>query len=117
MTKRTVAALLGLALTLAGCTDIKEGAGPPSHADLAAADVAVAAQAMQQALETLPDGQSLAWRGAEGEASGSFKLSRTYVSASGYFCRQYVEKLRLGERAGSFQHEACRDEQGHWVWL
>lgn len=115
MRHRSTIALFASALLLLGCAGRDGGSGPPSHADLGDGDIAAAARAMAQALETLPDGQNLAWQG-EG-AGGSFKPFRTYVSAGGHYCRQLTEELRLEGRSSLFQHEACRDKAGRWVWL
>ncbi|MEK0085109.1 hypothetical protein [Benzoatithermus flavus] len=116
MQRRSTTALFALALLLAACVGTKDDGSPLSHADLRDADVAIAARAMQQALETLPDGRRLDWKGYVG-TGGSFKPFRTYVSTGGYYCRQYTEELHLYDRTSTFKHEACRDEQGRWIWL
>jgi surface antigen len=43
--------------------------------------------------------------------------TRTYMSDSGHFCREYREELMVGDRSGTFHHAACRDENARWVWL
>ena len=88
-----------------------------AYARLAPEDVALAAATMQKALESSPDGERLGWKNGATGRSGGITPLRTYVTAGGYYCRTYQEELRGADGADRFRHEACRNEDGAWVWL
>lgn len=106
-----------LALLLAACVGGDSVPESPGHAALREPDLRQAAKTMQQALETLPDGQRLAWQGEGGEVGGSFRPLRTFVTSGGFFCRAYEEELQQARAASRFEHEACRSDEGVWIWL
>ncbi|HEX6015012.1 MAG TPA: RT0821/Lpp0805 family surface protein [Geminicoccaceae bacterium] len=114
---RPIAVPAVLALLLGACLGSSRTAGPPAHDDLSDADVAMAARAMHEALENLPDRQTLGWRNQASGYGGSFRPYRTYVSSTGLFCRQYAEELLRDGQKSTFRYEACRAEDGGWVWL
>jgi surface antigen len=107
---------LALALTLGACAGLT-GGDPALYQSLADSDVQLASRTMQNALERAPDGATRSWTNDQTGHRGSLTPTRTYVSDSGYFCREYREELLLGERSGRFHHAACRDENARWVWL
>lgn len=122
---RTFAALIVIGL-VAGCAGTpapaptapppRAGASDP-YASLTAADVALAAATMQEALEGDPDGKARSWSNETSGHGGSIKPVRTFVTGNGYYCRAYEEELRSGPKRERLRHEACRNEQGLWLWL
>jgi surface antigen len=80
-------------------------------------DVALAAAAMQQTLESAPDDVTQGWVNEATGHRGSITPTRTYLGANGYFCRDYREELRVGDQVGRYDHSACRDDAERWVWL
>jgi surface antigen len=107
---------LALALTLGACAGLT-GGDPALYQSLADSDVQLASRAMQNTLEQAPDGATRSWTNDQTGHQGSFTPTRTYLSNSGSFCREYREQLVVGDRSGSFHHAACRDENARWVWL
>jgi surface antigen len=72
---------------------------------------------MQSTLERAPDGSTRSWANEQTGHRGSLTPTRTYISDSGSFCREYREELVVGGQSGRFYHAACRDENARWVWL
>lgn len=115
---RTTFAALALAtLALGGCSGSGREDGVDAYVALEAEDLALATATMQKALEGEVDGKGMSWRNSGTGHAGAFTPLRSYVAANGYFCRLYREDLRVGDGEQSFQHEACRNEKGMWVWL
>ena len=115
MTVRTLI-VLATALQLSGCA-YSFGKQAALYDHLTEQDVILAADNLQQSLETLPDGTTGQWTNISNGHNGAVTPTSTYLSASGYFCRDYREDLRLGDQVGQFRHTACRDEQAGWIWL
>ena len=107
---------LAAALALTGCASIF-GSQAALYDQLNDQDVALAADNLQRSLENLPDGSTGRWANAGNGNHGTVTPTNTYLSASGHFCRDYQEDLRLGDQTGQFRHTACRDEEAGWIWL
>ena len=107
---------LALVLTLGACAGLT-GGDPALYQSLADSDVQLASRTMQSTLERAPDGSTRSWANEQTGHRGSLTPTRTYISDSGYFCREYREQLVVGEQSGSFYNTACRDENARWVWL
>jgi surface antigen len=103
-------------LALAACAGVT-ASDTALYDRLDARDVQLAASAMQQALETAPDGATRHWANDASGHRGAITPTQTYLGANGYFCRDYREEVRLGDEVGRFHHSACRDEAERWVWL
>lgn len=116
MSRAFTAVALAAACLLAGCAS-GTGRTGNAYADLAPEDVALASAAMQEVLETGHDGKEVGWKNGATGRSGSVKPLSTYLTSNGYFCRSYEERLRDGRRERGFRHDACRNEQGAWIWL
>lgn len=130
MTRDLIGALV-VASTLVGCAvaptpppSSSGGSGAAAvvqpadaYAHLSDDDVGLATAALQRALEREPDGGSLPWRNAKTGRSGSFKPLRSYVTSNGYFCRSYEEEIGAAAESERFRHDACRNEEGVWIWL
>ena len=80
-------------------------------------DVALAAAAMQESLESAPDGATRRWANDATGHGGSITPTRTYLGVNGRFCRDYREELTIGKEEGRYHHSACRDDAERWVWL
>lgn len=102
-------------LALAACAGVS-GSNTALYDSLDARDVALAAAAMQQTLESAPDGATRRWANKATGHRGSITPTRTYLGANGHFCRDYREELMVGEDVGRYHHSACRDTE-RWVWL
>jgi surface antigen len=107
---------LAVALTLGACAGVT-GSDPKLYQALLDSDVQFASRTMQSALERAPDGATRSWVNELTGHRGSLTPTRTYVSESGYFCRDYREELAIGTERGTFYQSACRDENARWVWL
>jgi surface antigen len=107
---------LAIVLTLGACTGVT-GSDPELYQSLSDSDVQLASRTMQSTLERAPDGATRSWVNEQTGHRGSLTPTRTYVSESGYFCREYREELVIGADSGSFHQNACRDENARWVWL
>lgn len=111
--------LVALGWLLAGCAGGPgETGGPALYAALSDADVELAAAALQAGLETGANGAGREWRNPSSGNAGSITPQETLISADGQFCRQYAERLALADgRQATLHHTACRDADGHWIWL
>ena len=105
-----------LALQLAGCASLAAG-DPGLYQGLAESDVSLASQLVQMTLESTPDGTTRRWTNRQTGNGGAITPLRTYVSESGYFCRDYREELAVGADSGRFYHTACRGDDARWAWL
>ena len=109
-----------LALLLGACAaqGLDEAAADPGlYGRLSDQDVALAAVLLQEALETAPDGTARAWINPATGNGGRVTPMRSYLTEGGYFCRDYQEELAIGGQTGRFEHAACRDQAGLWIWL
>lgn len=104
------------ALQLSACT-MSSSDQTRMYGSLADEDVRLAAATVQQSLETAPDQTTRSWSNPTSGRRGSVTPTRTYLSANGLFCRDYVEEIVSEEEKGSFQNTACRDESERWAWL
>ena len=107
---------LATLLTLGACAGLG-GSDPKLYQALSDSDVQLASRTMQSTLEHAPDGSTRSWLNEQTGHRGSLTPTRTYVTESGYFCREYREELVVGAESGSFYQSACRDENARWVWL
>jgi surface antigen len=104
------------ALLLSGCAAIM-GDQAALYERLTDQDVALAADNLQESLETAPDGATRRWSNAESGHQGAITPTRTYLSANGRYCRDYREDLVIGDQAAGLHHTACRDDDAGWIWL
>lgn len=74
-----------------------------------------AQSAVQSVLEEQPSGQSFRWS-VPRVAEGSVTPLRTWRSASGHWCREYVERLQLTDgRRYTARGTRCRSDDGRWL--
>jgi surface antigen len=81
---------------------------------LDAADRAKAGVAASQALESIPTGQSVAWRNPDSGNSGVVTPMRTYQTATGQYCREYTQTITVGGERQQSYGTACRQPDGSW---
>jgi surface antigen len=103
-----------LLLGLTGCATVDS---PPLYHQMDKADVALANQALAEALQTRPKGQSLTWFNAANRHSGSVTPLRTFRHPNGLWCRDYREQLYIGQESQQWEDTACRSKDGHWLPL
>lgn len=80
-------------------------------------DVRLAVKTMQATLESTPDGVTRSWLNEVSGHTGAITPTRTYLSAGGYYCRDYVEQLVLNDQQAQFEHTACRVDDARWAWI
>ncbi len=83
------------------------------HRSELASALAARAQAVDLALETLPNGRSVPWTAQSG-AGGVITPVATYLSADGTYCRSYVVSLTRDGVTDERQEIACRHGVGDW---
>lgn len=102
-------------LTLGGCQTSGEGQFAETLYDrLTDADVVLAVETMQIALETGSDGAIGRWANPETGNSGAIQPTRTYQTEGGYFCRDFKELLNVAGNVETYQNHACRADDGVW---
>ncbi len=78
-----------------------------------AAALSARAQAVNLALEALPNGRSIPWM-APGGGNGAIMPVETYLDANGAYCRQYIVTLTRDGIADEWHETACRRDAGDW---
>ncbi len=81
---------------------------------LDAADREKARAAASQALESVPSGQSVAWRNPDTGNTGAVTPVRTYQTSSGQYCREYTQTISIGGEKHQSHGTACREPDGSW---
>lgn len=117
-----LAAMAAAGLLLGSCADGGEiartlGLEPTLYERMTDADVAQAAQTMQDALENARNGETRPWSNAESGNAGGITPTRTFVTDAGVFCRDYRETLTIGGDSAERVNTACRNDDGKWVWV
>ena len=102
-----MAAAVALVIGFAGANVLDRQ--PAQTGGLTAAHQAALGQAVNHALETLPNGEP-APINIDSRFVGSVMPLRTYVNAEGRYCRDYVVSLA----GGSGNETACRTDSGEW---
>ncbi len=116
---------------MSGCESVKSGLNSTAaHIDaafgvepaarydqLSDEDVALAAAAMQQALETHGDGEAVQWENTESGNSGTVTPTATFVTDKGVFCREYRETVAIADQQGASSNTSCREDDGNWTWV
>lgn len=82
-----------------------------------ASDVATLASAMQDVLETRPSGEAVLVQNASTGFQATLVPKRTWKSASGHWCREFVEIFPGVQVAEAPVSTACRMKDGTWVRL
>ncbi|MGH8064575.1 MAG: RT0821/Lpp0805 family surface protein [Candidatus Entotheonellia bacterium] len=79
-----------------------------------AADREKANTAAAQALESVPAGQSVAWRNPDSGNTGAVTPVRTYQTSAGQYCREYTQTITVGGEKHQSYGTACRQADGTW---
>ncbi len=77
-------------------------------------DRRLASEATQRALETAPTGQPVPWQNPDNGHSGTVKVTQTYQTASGTYCREFQQTVTIGGQPQSAFGTACRQPDGSW---
>ena len=83
--------------------------------DMGQKELEISTLNLLQALETIPDGETLSWQ--EGIYKGYVVPVSTVINEQGYFCRDYLEVLIRLSKYEMYENKACRDHDGEWVWI
>lgn len=81
---------------------------------LDAVDREKASAAASQALESIPSGQSVAWRNPDSGNAGVVTPVRTYQTSTGQYCREYTQTINIGGQKHQSHGTACRQPDGSW---
>jgi len=102
---------------LAGCSAISTTADSARlYGNMSEGDVALAAAAMQVALENKVLNETVNWANAENGNQGSIRPRTSFITDRGVFCRAYDERLSIGGRDETVRNTACRSDDGVWTW-
>lgn len=71
-------------------------------------------QTARDTLETARTNETRTWRNPDTGNSGGITPTRTYKSAQGQDCRDYVQTVTIEGREERVQGTACRQEDGTW---
>ncbi len=67
-----------------------------------------------QALEHVPDGETIVWNNPNNGGSYQVTPAETYQRADGRYCREYVTEVLIGDRREQAYGTACRQPDGSW---
>ncbi len=71
-------------------------------------------QTNQQALETVPSGQSASWRNPDSGNYGTITPQPAYQTSSGQYCREFQQTITVGGKSENAFGTACRQPDGSW---
>jgi surface antigen len=69
---------------------------------------------VSRTLENTPSGQTVAWQNPDNQSSYWVTPTKTYQTASGTPCREYVTDAVIGGRTEKVVGTACRQPDGSW---
>lgn len=106
------------AFVLAACTteaprSSQQATRDVYYSGLSAEEVAIARQAVQEALETRVSADTFSWAYGNG-SSGSVTPVRTFRIKTGHYCRDYTETIAKDAARFSALRTACHDSSGTW---
>lgn len=97
-------------LLLAGCGSTESlgtGLSQPDREKMSAVT--------QSTLESTRTGESVNWRGKDGDVVGTVTPVRTFTSSSGTPCREFQRSLTVGGKTEVRFGTACRKPDGVWI--
>ena len=124
--KSQIAGAVAASIMLAGCAGagsdaagaaggvLSGGAAAAQYSQMASTDIALAAGAIQVALNAGLAGYAAEWANAATGNSGSVTGGTVTVTPAGVFCRTYEERFVMGGAPASRQGSACRSPTGAW---
>lgn len=78
------------------------------------ADKVAMERSTQNALETAPSGQAVAWRNPDSGNSGTITPQPAVQTNTGEFCREYQQTIVVAGRSEDAYGTACRQPDGSW---
>ena len=81
------------------------------------ADRAYLANNAQSTLESAPTGLSSSWVNPDSGNSGSLTPTKTYATATGQPCREYVSTVTIDGQTEEVYGTACREPDGTWRFV
>lgn len=78
------------------------------------ADKIAMERSTQNALETSPSGQTVAWQNPDSGNSGSITPRPAVQRNSGGYCREYQQTITVDGRSEQAYGTACRQPDGSW---
>ena len=75
---------------------------------------AALSRAVQQALESVSDGQATPWRSSGVETRVTIEPTSRFQSGEGRLCRTFLQTWSDEQGRRSYPGAACRDESGRW---
>ncbi len=78
-------------------------------------DKRLARETAQRAFESGRSGQVSTWETPDSGNSGTITPTRTYQLATGQYCRQYEQTVRIGGEEHEAYGTACRRSDGTWA--
>jgi surface antigen len=91
--------------------------GPEVFREMTDADVNMANNALDSALESRISGASVAWRNPGSGNEGRVTPLATFRASDGSYCRRYREELLVAGRRARYEDVACRRGRRKWVPL
>lgn len=82
---------------------------------LTAEEMALHEQTAQRALETLQNGVSATWSGANSGKSGRIMPTSVLEKPEGIFCREYQQEIMVEQFPYKAYSMACRQKNGYWI--
>lgn len=67
-----------------------------------------------QALEHVPDGETIVWRNPDKGGTYEVTPSQTYQRSDGRYCRDYVTEVLIDDQVQEAIGTACRQPDGSW---
>ena len=77
-------------------------------------DHQLAVRAARRALDTVPNGTSVAWNNPDNGHTGSVAPTHTYEALGGGYCREYESATSIDDRLKRAKRVACRLSDGSW---
>ncbi len=105
----------GQLVGVAAGTLLGSALGSSIGASLDRADMVYYNETSQRALETGAPGEALPWRNPESGHSGTVTPKKYYQTASGQYCREYTQTIKIGGKMQEGVGTACRNEDGTWT--
>ena len=77
-------------------------------------DRRMAAESTHRALEAAPTGTTVPWQNPDTGHSGAVTPTRTYQTANGTYCREYLQSVTIDGKPEQVKGTACRQPDGSW---
>jgi len=78
-------------------------------------DIRLADDTLQKALEVAMSGVTFTWENTANGHTGTVTPKASFQTASGQFCRDYVETVTISSRTELYENSACKESAGLWL--